>query len=1255
MTAEADPLPGPSTDGPFPRHPAGTSADPDTGEPVSTDPTRPMPVVTVVLVARDAVDSAGTPPGEDADNQQAASPTTPPATSAAAESSVSPTAADSLGPSGLEVRCAAALGQTRPPERLLVLDLTTNGAATNTLADQTASAPEPTVHTHRPDADPAQALDLSTALDAALAELPPVEGSDSEEWLWLLPDDTIPDDTALAQLVDAIRRSPSVGIAGPKIVEHEQPKRLVEVGLVLTRTGRRVLSPTPGEPDQGQYDTRTDVLAVGLPGMLIRRGLIDRIGGLATPLGPAAQALDVGWRAQLAGERVVVVPAARVHQSGTRDVAAGTGSRSGLASRIEARVAARRVALARCAPLAAPVLAGWIVVSSILGALALLLLKRPAHAWVELSDGRALLHPVSSAIARRRFRKHRKLRRRDLRTLFVSSGDSARHTLDRILDAVTPDRSRARDTDPLAAVESGPVSEEAEDLSVLPTALPQRIVTNPGVLATVAAAIVGVIGLAQSLRSGLADARGSGVVSNELARVSTDATGLWHAYHDGWHGAGLGSPDPSGPHLAVLAALTWLIEHLPYVADGRSPASVAFAWILLTGMPLAAVSAYLAGRVITLARWPRGLAAFAWGTSVVLAGAIGQGRVTVVLAHVLLPLVASGLVRVGRSSGTFTAAAATALGAAVLGALVPVLLVPVALTAVVLAVVAPGLAYRARALVVLVVPVALQGPALYQLRWLPQLLGSPGAVASTATGSSTTATTDSVPTWSLALGHPDGITAFMVFDWPVPPQLVAALTAPVLGAAVLALVRGSDSRAAVAARGAIVALALVGLGYALMAPRLVLGSARGSTGDLTPVTPWSGIGVQLYVFAVLALALSGTVGMRGILGRGRARWRQAAAAAGLGVVTLAVFASAVGLAIAGLDRDAEAAQTARATGVGGAVSTAVPPLPAVAVDQADSEDASRLLVLTPEPERITYQIMGAEPGLFLRSVLPAGPDGSPTVASVDGVTDPGFAPLVTDLAAGTDPGSGSTGARLAALGVGFVSVQDVTSDTEDVTSDPEDVTSDTEDVTSDTEDVTSDTEPETESDTVFDSASGAAASADTSDRSHRDLVRILDASPGMTRLGTTDGQTLWRVQARDAARPSDEGSGPLSPVTPSRVWLATADGTPIQQVPVLGSHGATDTELPAGRSDRRLVVAESPDWASHALVSVDGVTLEPIDGHTTGSGTTVPTYLVPEDGGRLTIEVPARQPWIMTLQLALLAVVVFLAIPFGNRRSRRFR
>ncbi|HET9946363.1 MAG TPA: hypothetical protein VFR56_11995, partial [Actinomycetes bacterium] len=80
---------------------------------------------------------------------------------------------------------------------------------------------------------------------------------------------------------------------------------------------------------------------------------------------------------------------------------------------------------------------------------------------------------------------------------------------------------------------------------------------------------------------------------------------------------------------------------------------------------------------------------------------------------------------------------------------------------------------------------------------------------------------------------------------------------------------------------------------------------------------------------------------------------------------------------------------------------------------------------------------------------------------------------------------------------------------------------------------------------------------------------------------------------------------------------------------------------------RSVVFAEAPEWASHAIVTFNGQTLTP----TSATGT--PTYLLPSSAGRLEADLPpAHQRWFLA-QLALLAAVVFLAIPFGSRRSRR--
>ena len=1048
------------------------------------------------------------------------------------------------GVDSLTVTLAALADQTRRVDRIVVLDLTQGaadlGQVTRTQSGADTGLPEAEL-VSEPTAGPVGAA--VNRLLQTLAQAP----DPAAEWWWLLPDDVVPEPAALAKLVDAVRRSPSVGMAGPKVLDRNRPRLLVEVGHQLTRSGRRIAAPGRGEPDQGQYDTRTDVLAVGLPGQLVRREVLTQVGGFEPAFAGPGEALDLGWRAQLAGERVVVVPAARVlagPETSTTETPQGpepTVPAETMSERRAARRAARRVALTRCSPWAVPGLALWVLLSSIGSALVLLLLKRPAHAWVELADLGALVRPFSSIAARWRFRTRRRLRRRDLATLFVTSGESLRHTADRVQEALTPDRDGARAG--LAAgagIESGPVAEEAEDLNVLSASLPERVFSNAGVLATLAAGIVAAVGFRSSFRGGLLDARGTGLAGGELARVSTDASGLWHAFRDSWHGAGLGTGADSAPYLGVLATLTWLVERLPYVGEGRSPASVLLAWILVLGMPVATAAAYLAGRVVTPARWPRALVAFAWGTGGVIAAAVSHGRVTLVLAHILLPLVVAGVVRSARADGTFTAAAAAALGAAVLGAMVPPYLALVAVAAAVLVIVGPGWGRRVRGLALLVLPPALQGSLLVQLRDPVAWLGAPGALDSAG------ATTASW--WQLLAGCPEGGSA-----------LVVALSAPVLLTGVVTLVRRPGSRGAGVAYAALTLLAAVGLGWALLARRVVVGTVLGADGVPVEATPWPGVGLQCFVLAVLGLALLGSVGMRGILGKERWAPRRLLAGAGL----LAVTASVAGVAALG--------GWARLDGI---VSVGFDALPAVAVEQARGPEANRMIVLSTSEAAVEYQLVAREPGEILRGL-----------ARPSGASDPGVAAAVTALVASQAGDAPGAGAQLADLGIGFVSVQG--------SADPE-------------------------------------------------VIRTLDATAGLTRLGNTDDQTLWRVLARPSV------TTPTEVVPASRARITTADGGLSGWVRVDGAHGALTASLPAGSVGRRLVLAEPREWVQHAQVHFDGALL-------TATSQGLPTYVLPDRAGVLTVDIPPRDPRWFAGQFALLALTVFLAVPFGNRRSRRIR
>jgi GT2 family glycosyltransferase len=696
--------------------------------------------------------------------------------------------------------------QTVRPTRLVIVDV---GSSDTSLAIATAHRAVRQTVRDVSVLEAASGLSLAAAVEFGIAALTRT-GDPGQEWIWVVHDGAAARASTLEQLLGAVRRSPSVGVAGPKIVGWDEPRRLVEIGIQITRSGRRIASPARGEADQGQHDGRTDVLAVGTSGMLVRRDVFDELGGFDPAFETYGAGLDFGWRAQLAGHRVIVVPSAAYRDASLVDLAQPGRPRLGEIDRRNRR-AARQAALARSAPLAAPFLALWMALSAIVSSVTLLVAKRPRRAWRELADLSALFHPVATTRARWRGRPTRRLRRSALATLFVSPSAAARITLDHIQDAITPERVRRREA--ALTTETGPVGDTSESLDVLPASLPRRIATHPGFLAVVATVVATVVAWRDAIAAGALSPSSTGLAGAELRPVTTDSAGLWHAFRDAWHGAGLGTGADSSPYLAVLAGLTWVVERLPGTEASRSPAGLTIAALLFVAPALSAWAAYLASRVVTPARVPRALVALAWGTSATLTSALAQGRVTAAVAHLLLPFVLAGFVLAARRDGTYTAAFATALATAVVGAFVPVLLAVAALAALLLLVLGPG-RRRWRALVLLIVPAALLGPwaAHFAEDWRA-LLSGPGLVA----------TGPAPASWMSALGLADPMTG----PW-------AWLAAPVLLLGVAGYAVRSDGRSESVglAVGAIVAV--LGLAGTLAAARVGLGSAETTGGGSGP-------------------------------------------------------------------------------------------------------------------------------------------------------------------------------------------------------------------------------------------------------------------------------------------------------------------------------------------------------------------------------------------------------------------------------------
>ncbi|WP_250646108.1 glycosyltransferase [Microbacterium tenebrionis] len=151
----------------------------------------------------------------------------------------------------------------------------------------------------------------STSFAEAVALAKPRVADDAA--IWLLAHDTAPHPGALAQLAGALERSPSASIAAPKLVDVDDDRHLVSLGVTMTRWGRSV-ELAAGELDQNQHDGRDDALGADIRGMLIRAETT----GLLLPdpgLGGADEGLDLGVRARLAGGRVTLAPGARVSVS----------------------------------------------------------------------------------------------------------------------------------------------------------------------------------------------------------------------------------------------------------------------------------------------------------------------------------------------------------------------------------------------------------------------------------------------------------------------------------------------------------------------------------------------------------------------------------------------------------------------------------------------------------------------------------------------------------------------------------------------------------------------------------------------------------------------------------------------------------------------------------------------------------------------------------------------------------------------------
>jgi GT2 family glycosyltransferase len=153
--------------------------------------------------------------------------------------------------------------------------------------------------------------------DATLIQLPTNQGYAAGnnaalphchgEYLALLNPDTEPEPDWLAALVAAMEADVSIGLATSKIVLTNDHARINTCGNAVHIAGFATCRGLDALATE--YTTAEDVAAVSGAAFIIRRALMEQLGGFDTSFFMYVEDTDLSWRALLAGARCRFVPA----------------------------------------------------------------------------------------------------------------------------------------------------------------------------------------------------------------------------------------------------------------------------------------------------------------------------------------------------------------------------------------------------------------------------------------------------------------------------------------------------------------------------------------------------------------------------------------------------------------------------------------------------------------------------------------------------------------------------------------------------------------------------------------------------------------------------------------------------------------------------------------------------------------------------------------------------------------------------------
>src|SRR5215208_758401 len=129
----------------------------------------------------------------------------------------------------------------------------------------------------------------------------------SGKYIVLLNNDTVVNVNWLKELVVVVDSDQDIAIVGSKLLFKENPNQIQNAASFLTDRG------DGGDlgahlPDEGQYDTTREAMAVCGASMLIKRELIEDIGALDEDFFAYYEDMDLCYRTRLYGKKIVFAP-----------------------------------------------------------------------------------------------------------------------------------------------------------------------------------------------------------------------------------------------------------------------------------------------------------------------------------------------------------------------------------------------------------------------------------------------------------------------------------------------------------------------------------------------------------------------------------------------------------------------------------------------------------------------------------------------------------------------------------------------------------------------------------------------------------------------------------------------------------------------------------------------------------------------------------------------------------------------------------